>query len=339
MKLDSVREIKGHFLQPASTFAVGVATPERKFPSSIALGITYNALKHPVLAVRCYGIRQRVLHTAFVDAISRFAHGEMQVRYLDMPYSYGVVDALPVETNGWFDGLFRKEPPQKRENQERQRPLKIGYSIGHYKITAGTLGCFAKRAGDKKGMYILSNNHVMACSNDAKVGDKIYQPGKHDGGTDKDTVAKLHSFVRLAKEHNKVDGALALIESGIEFDTSSLAEFGQYGGTSDGELEVGMEVRKYGRTTGATRGKVSAIEMDNVRVNYGSAGVLAFDNQIEVKGKQQFSAGGDSGSLVCNSKNQGVGLLFAGGGHGGEHVTYANDLTDVLKGLKCDTVK
>ena len=318
MKLDSVREIKSHFLQPASTFSVGIAAPERRFPSTIGLGITSDANKRLKLAVRCYGLRQRHLHNAFVYAIRKFAHGEVDVQYLDMP---SAIDPMA-------------KPGDKLANQGRCRPLNIGWSVGHYKITAGTLGCFAQRPG-KKEMYILSNNHVMANSNDAKTGDKVYQPGKHDGGTDKDTVAKLSHFVRLKSDHNKVDGAIALINGDVKYDTSTLSEFGKYAGTSDGELDVGMDVRKFGRTTGATTGKITAIEMDNVRVNYGKAGVLSFDNQVEIVGQQQFSAGGDSGSLVMNSKNQGIGLLFAGGGNR----TYANDLQDVLRELKIVTAK
>jgi hypothetical protein len=333
MKLSSVREIKSHFLTPAETFSVGVSTPMRKFPSSIALGMAHNSMGQPILAVRCYGLRNRPLQNAFVEAIRAFAKNEVQVEYAPTIYSYDWMDEL-----GKY--LRNSPPPVKRENQGRVRPLKIGYSIGHYRITAGTLGCFAQRSGDKKGVYILSNNHVMANSNEAKEGDAIYQPGKHDGGSEKDTVAKLSHFVRLKKEHNKVDGAIALISSGVEFDPSSYADFGKYAGSGAGDLDIGMDVRKYGRTTGATEGKISAIEMDNVRVNYGRAGVLSFDNQIEIRGpKTNFSAGGDSGSVVSNTKNQGIGLLFAGGGDGETNRTYANDLQDVLRELKINTLK
>lgn len=339
MKLDSIREIKSHFLQPATSFALGVATPERKFPGTIALGIT-NGYFAPKLAVRCYGVRRHTLHRAFVDVISKFAHGEIEVLYLDeLPQSYGDIHSLPVQSEGFLD-FFKKSPPEKRENQGRVRPLKIGWSIGHEKVTAGTLGCFARPNGKKDGIYILSNNHVIANQNNAKAGDKILQPGRHDNGKpDKDTVAKLTSFVRLKKDHNHVDGAIALVNSDIKCDLSTIDGFGKYGGTSDGELDVGMEVRKFGRTTGNTRGTITAIEMDNVRVNYGNSGVLAFDNQIEIHGNNSdFSRGGDSGSLVMNSKNQGIGLLFAGGGSHPDDRTYANDLRDVLKELKINTL-
>src|SRR3989338_2088245 len=46
-------------------------------------------------------------------------------------------------------------------NRMRARPARGGASIGHYKITAGTLGCLVR---DKKSgkTLILSNNHVLA---------------------------------------------------------------------------------------------------------------------------------------------------------------------------------
>lgn len=42
------------------------------------------------------------------------------------------------------------------------RPQPCGVSIGHHAITAGTLGCLVRRANDEDGVYILSNNHVLA---------------------------------------------------------------------------------------------------------------------------------------------------------------------------------
>ncbi len=70
---------------------------------------------------------------------------------------------------------------------------------------------------------------------------------------------------------------------------------------------------------------------------------LRFDNQIEIEGSgtKTFSDGGDSGSLIFNEDNEGVGLLFAGGDSGGTNgmgLTYANPLRTVLDSLKVDLV-
>ncbi len=82
--------------------------------------------------------------------------------------------------------------------RDRFRPvIPSGVSIGHYKITAGTLGTIVtdRSTGEK---LILSNNHVLANSNDALVGDPILQPGPTDGGQNPaDVVARLERFVAL----------------------------------------------------------------------------------------------------------------------------------------------
>lgn len=82
--------------------------------------------------------------------------------------------------------------------RDRYRPeIPSGISIGHYKITAGTLGTIVtdRLTGEK---LLLSNNHVLANSNDALVGDAILQPGPADGGQNPaDLVARLERFIAL----------------------------------------------------------------------------------------------------------------------------------------------
>lgn len=82
--------------------------------------------------------------------------------------------------------------------RDRFRPtIPSGVSIGHYKITAGTLGAMVtdKQTGER---LLLSNNHVLANSNDALVGDAILQPGPTDGGQNPaDRVATLERFIRI----------------------------------------------------------------------------------------------------------------------------------------------
>lgn len=82
--------------------------------------------------------------------------------------------------------------------RERHRPvIPGGVSIGHYKVTAGTLGTVVKdRATGEQ--FLISNNHVFANNNDALVGDAILQPAAIDGGQNPaDVVAKLERFIKL----------------------------------------------------------------------------------------------------------------------------------------------
>jgi hypothetical protein len=82
--------------------------------------------------------------------------------------------------------------------RDRWRPvIPGGVSIGHFRVTAGTLGVMVR---DRlTGEYlILSNNHVLANSNDSTIGDVILQPGATDRGINpSDVVARLERFVPL----------------------------------------------------------------------------------------------------------------------------------------------
>ena len=100
------------------------------------------------------------------------------------------------------------------EHEDEHRPLVPGTSVGHFRITAGTLGLVVQKNGVP---YILSNNHVLANTNAAKVGDPIYQPGPIDGGQGKHEVGVLAKFVPISfTEDNTVDAALASITLELE---------------------------------------------------------------------------------------------------------------------------
>lgn len=112
---------------------------------------------------------------------------------------------------------------------KRARPAEGGYSVGHFKITAGTIAtCVydilpgggvsppAAGIGMPPRYYILSNNHVLANSNDAALGDPVLQPGPFDGGADPtDRIARLSRFIPItfepavprARHNNLVDAA------------------------------------------------------------------------------------------------------------------------------------
>lgn len=213
----------------------------------------------------------------------------------------------------------------------RQRPAPVGFSIGHPDITAGTFGA---RVTDGNGnVFALSNNHVLANTNDANIGDSALQPGPTDGGTDpEDKVGELSDYEPIDFEGtNTMDAAIAISStSNLDYATPSEA----YGvpGTSPTSATVGMNVQKYGRTTGHTTGEVSEVNV-TVDVCYETAGPFScqssarFENQIGIT-PGDFSDGGDSGSLIVtdNSNKNPVGLLFAGS----DSRTLANPIGDVL---------
>lgn len=200
----------------------------------------------------------------------------------------------------------------------RYRPAPGGVSIGHYRITAGTLGVMARRGGVR---MILSNNHVLANANTGTIGDPILQPGPADGGTDVGRIATLDTFVPIVFDgfldwflslfglarpvRNVLDAALGKPLNDADVSDEILG-VGTVSGTVPGT--VGMTVRKSGRTTGLTEGQVTAVAV-TVRVFYGLTRSARFRDQLVASA---LSQGGDSGSLVVDVGNHAVGLLFAG---------------------------
>jgi hypothetical protein len=206
------------------------------------------------------------------------------------------------------------EPLQAVDAQtlaRRIRPVRPGYSVGHPKVTAGTIGagCYDLRPlpGKPAKYYILSNNHVLANSNDASLGDPIYQPGVFDGGGPADAIGRLARYVPIKFDgsDNFVDAAIAE----VPFDTIDRDIYWTgYPTTAAAAAAVGMLVKKTGRTTHFTTGRVTALNA-TVNVGYGGGKVAKFVNQIITT---DMSAGGDSGSLVLDWQNRPIGLLFAG---------------------------
>jgi len=225
---------------------------------------------------------------------------------------------------------------------DRWRPAPGGVSIGHRDITAGTLGCLVKAS---EGTCILSNNHVLANSNAGVPGDAILQPGPYDGGSPAtDTIAELLRFVpisflapeppsgcaignglaalanlaaravgsrtrlravRIQAEENLVDAAIArpLREADLRPD---ILDIGVLSGVRQGEL--GLPIRKSGRTTGTTTGEIQQVDV-TVDVDYGGGQTARFTDQLLAGAMSQ---GGDSGSAVVDAGTNLVGLLFAG---------------------------
>ena len=251
----------------------------------------------------------------------------------------GLDDAARAEVDVRVIGPVRPlSSPTPDQLQQRVRPLRPGLSVSHVDVTAGTLGGFVRRPGTD-GLLVLSNNHVLAASDAGSEGDAVLQPGVADGGTARDRVATLTAFVRFSPEPgNLVDAAVAALDAGIEADPA-----GYPGGpllatvAAADALDPDELVEKVGRTTGHTRGRITAVEVDGVGVQYDD-GVHTFDDQVEIEGLTGgFSAGGDSGSVIWRSSDRApLALLFAGstvGGSAGGGVTFANPLATVLREL------
>jgi hypothetical protein len=237
----------------------------------------------------------------------------------------------------------------------RLRPAEGGFSVAHIAVTAGTIGtCVyeilpggATGTTPRHGLgipgrtYILSNNHVLANSNLAQIGDAILQPGPLDGGVDpSDRIAVLSRFVPIALEppiprafhRNLVDAALA---QGQFHDLDREIYWIGYveAWRRRSNVTVGTLVQKTGRTTNFTTGRIIAINATVDVGGYTGGRVGRFFDQIILT---NMSAPGDSGSvIVTQDGNVAVGLLFAGSAV----ATIANQIENVRSLLRVEVAE
>jgi len=238
---------------------------------------------------------------------------------------------------------------------DRWRPAPGGVSIGHEQITAGTLGCLVKK---KDEIFILSNNHVLAQSNEGSIGSAILQPGKADGGEfPRDRIGTLAEFVEikwiggegcsiskaaatmaniLARATGSRSRLLAvrqeeafnLVDAAISRpvrDTDVVNEILEIGVPSGGlnlTPELGMRIQKSGRTTAVTQDEILQLDV-TTQVQYGGGKMAMFEDQIMTG---SMSAPGDSGSIIIDMDKNLVGLLFAGS----DEVTVFNRIKHVF---------
>lgn len=212
------------------------------------------------------------------------------------------------------------------------RPTPIGVSTGHPDITAGTIGA---RVTDGTNVYALSNNHVYADENRAILGDNVLQPGSYDGGIDPadaiGTLADYEPVVFSTTAANKFDAAIALTTTALLDKTTPCNGYGSPR-SATAAATINQSVKKYGRTTGLTKGRITAIHA-TVNVIY-ATGTARYVDQIIIE-PAGFSGGGDSGSLIVvdgKGKTKGddrkpVGLLFAGS----SLITIASPIDPILE--------
>ncbi|WP_372638903.1 hypothetical protein [Fodinibius sp.] len=216
------------------------------------------------------------------------------------------IQSVPTDVNP--TGMFRT----LQDPKGRFRPAPGGVSIGHVNISAGTLGCLVEKNGE---LFILSNNHVLANSNEADLEDPILQPGPFDGGLKaEDEIATLSEYVPIIyndegdnseSPENFVDCAIAKPHNTDDIE-NEIYQVGSIAGVKEAKFD--MEVKKSGRTTGLTTGVIEQVDVTS-RVNFGSNKAAIFTDQVMAG---NMSQGGDSGSAVLDNDDNIVGLLFAG---------------------------
>ncbi|HYK02192.1 MAG TPA: hypothetical protein VE974_10580 [Thermoanaerobaculia bacterium] len=221
--------------------------------------------------------------------------------------------------------------PRVLERTVAKKRLSIGASIGHYCCTGGSLGFFARRTADGT-LGMVSNNHVLAAADEGLDGDDILHPRRADHGSrELDVVGYLAGdYPRLDDDAPIVDCAFARLRDGILYDAVTIGP-DLYLKADAAPLELQCDVLKRGRSTGLTRGRVTAFAMDHCEINFDFTSVF-LDQQIEIESidDEPFSMPGDSGSLVVNPDGHPVGLLVA---NSLDRLHYASSIENVLKSL------
>ncbi|WP_428422818.1 hypothetical protein [Methylibium sp.] len=214
------------------------------------------------------------------------------------------------------------------EVAKKGKPLQSGFSVGHVRSTAGTLGAIVKRDGK---LFLLSNSHVLARSGKGKPGDQIVYPGPADGGAIPAnlvaTLTHFNPFDTTGAMINRVDAALAEIDASrlgaLVFDIhKATAPLGVI------KPKRGMTVAKAGRTTGKTTGEVIDVNFRFALQYPGVAGKVGYLDQVLCT---RYTDGGDSGSIVVDTESgKIVGLHFAGANGG----SVFNPIHPVMSALK-----
>jgi hypothetical protein len=218
----------------------------------------------------------------------------------------------------------RQYPNGIREHQE---VIIGGISGANTNLTgqSGTIGYFCTRRSKfsrRKEVHLLSNSHVFADLRKAKVdeADLIMQPSPGEPGSNR-PIGTLVDFLPLkfdgdVKEPNHIDAAIAKL-FGPQPHKPIIPLIGSVRGyVPKKDIEIGEAARKFGRTTGYTEGRVFSIYLD-IWIRYDRTGQSAFfENQFLIEPDlprfTKFVSKGDSGSLVVDSNQHAMGLVFAG---------------------------
>ncbi|GGM69608.1 hypothetical protein GCM10012275_45080 [Longimycelium tulufanense] len=192
--------------------------------------------------------------------------------------------------------------------------------------TAGTTGAVVTDRGGSGTVMMLTNFHV-ACVDDAwSVGDTMAHPSRVDGGQCPRDVFGTLARCTLSSH---VDGAVVeLVESRTH--DCAIADLGPIAG--EAEATIGMAVRKRGRTTRVTSGRIASTDA-TLALNYGNGlGIRTLRDQIRIIADPvPFGDRGDSGAVVVDGANRVVGLYFAGSRDG--RSGFANPIGRVLEEL------
>ena len=192
--------------------------------------------------------------------------------------------------------------------------------------SAGTLGSLVRFDAGQQ-LYILSNNHVLAGCSHVPKDQPVLAPSSMDGRPDAPApreVGRHHSIGALRSGDPEFvtpcDADVALARAS-DADIMSSWQGDDVNGYDTPPIVVApqslMSVKKFGRTTGLTLGRIEARVNTPMPVEYQAKhfkGMVWFKDVWTIRSApgQPFALPGDSGSLVVSADGLStVGLVFA----------------------------
>lgn len=201
---------------------------------------------------------------------------------------------------------LQSEPRYIKKLNELTGGCSISYNNNG--LDSGTGGAFFKMK-NSHSIYLLSNRHVMV-NNNVELGTKITHPSRADARNQYDQEEIIGNVIWTSKKKSSItDAAIAKIYS----DDFPVA-IGKYTLSKHfllndiGIPKIGQNVKKCGRTTGETYGKIRSINC-TINITQNIEQPQFYRKQILTT---YMTEPGDSGSVLINNSGEVVGLLFAG---------------------------
>lgn len=331
--------LTAHFLEMGNFVSAGGPIAGRAIPASTRVAIDNEVVGFSGLAIESVGY-------AVIDdeeSLARDQSGLQNGVYIYVSNgSKRYLDTLPKEISGIpcsvrNIGKLSVKPRQSavathRGNlYEKVDRIACGSSCAPSgKQYSGTLGALVRKGGGG-GLFALSNNHIFADCNHVSVGQPILSPSasdSHPGLRSPSEICRHSEIVELRS------GCPALVSPCREdiaiaevTDASLLSSWqgdeanGYDTPTRVASPRTGMRVKKFGRTTGLTRGRMESAQ-HRMSIPYEAEffrSLVWFKDvwTIVADAKEHFALPGDSGSLVVTEDGAAaVGVVFAVGAKG-----------------------
>lgn len=222
-----------------------------------------------------------------------------------------------------------------------KRAICCGSSIGlGNQRNAGTLTALARGKEDRR-LYGLSCNHVVGGCSIAQPGIPVVAPSIQDVSVENCDIYVIGDHMRTAQmaqglpsvsriDDNRDLACFAIRKNAKLTSLQGIGDDAYDTPTTFASPEVGLPVKKWGRSTGFTRGEISYIGKHgrpepieyNVTCYYGPMNSQTFKGTVYYEGAfeittngKPFSLGGDSGALVVTDvadDEMVVGIVIAG---------------------------